>query len=157
MKKKLSILLLLIASITLQSCAIVEVQTADITKEKVIEIENLKQNELYVKANNWMVSAFNNAESVIQFTDKESGTITGKYLLGTVVNANEYGPANRAYAIINIQVKDGATKITIKPQPFKYAKGNPYTLYTKEDAENDINNLLVSFENTMLSETSNDW
>lgn len=40
-----------------------------------------EQNELYVRANNWMVGNFTDAKSVIQFSDKEEGIVTGKYLL----------------------------------------------------------------------------
>ena len=39
------------------------------------------KDENYVLANEWMVETFNNAESVIQFTDKESGTVRGNILL----------------------------------------------------------------------------
>lgn len=104
-----------------------------------------------------MVTAFNNADSVIQFTDKETGTITGKYLLGTISQANQYGPANRAFAIIQIQVKDGASKITITPDSFRYAKGNPYTLYTGENVEEDINALILSFEMAIKQKEDDDW
>ncbi|WP_107822016.1 DUF4468 domain-containing protein [Mangrovibacterium marinum] len=48
--------------------------------EQVIEVPGTKD-ELYVKANEWMVRSFNNAKSVIQFQDKEAGKIMGKYLL----------------------------------------------------------------------------
>jgi hypothetical protein len=136
-----------------QGCAIIT--TKSIPVEKVVKIENTKKNTLYVRANNWMVESFNNAKSVVQFTDKESGTISGRYLLGTV--ANEYGPARYAYASIKIQVKDNASKITIKPESFTYAKGNMYTLYTEEEAQRDINSLLVSFEDSMQKVENADW
>lgn len=147
--------LLTVFLLILQSCAVVTTESKPIIK--VVQIEDATKNELYVRANNWMVSAFNNAESVIQFTDKESGTITGKYLLGTITQASKYAPANNAFAIIQIQVKDGASKITITPDSFRYAKGNPYTLYTEEKAMEDINLLLISFEQTIVQEEDKDW
>lgn len=154
--RKLLLLTVLTASfLSLQSCAVITTEGQPVSR--VIQVENAKKNELYVKANNWMVSAFNDAESVVQFTDKESGTITGKYLLGTVTAANQYGPANRAFAIIKIQVKDGSTKITVTPESFKYAKGNIYTLYTEEDAKSDVNNLIASYEEAIKKEEDNDW
>jgi hypothetical protein len=103
-----------------------------------------------------MVEAFNNAESVIQFTDKESGTISGRYLLGTVFNAGN-GPARRAYATIKVRVKDDAAKISVTPESFSYAKGNIYTLYTEEDAKRDIGELINSFEIAMKRTEDNDW
>jgi hypothetical protein len=155
MRKLLSIIILIITGLTFKSCAVIKTESKPVTK--VIQIENAEKNKPYVKANNWMVSAFNNAESVVQFTDKESGTITGKYLLGTVTDASQYGAANRVFAIINIQVKDGASKITVTPESFQYAKGNIYTLYTEEKANSDVNALIASFEDAMVKETADDW
>ncbi|WP_445956223.1 DUF4468 domain-containing protein [Yeosuana sp.] len=155
MKKSLPILIITTILLTFQSCAIITTESNPVTK--IVTVENAKQNELFVRANNWMVGAFNNAESVIQFTDKESGTITGKYLLGTVTTASKYGPARRVFALIKIQVKDNASKITITPDSFSYAKGNPYTLYTNEKAETDINNLIKSFEKSIVQKEDDNW
>jgi hypothetical protein len=138
-----------------QGCASVTTQSSTI--DKVVTIDGTKKNALYVKANNWMVQSFNSAKSVVQFTDKESGTISGRYLLGTVSAASEYGPARHVYAGIKIQVKDGASKITINPESFVYSKGNPYTLYTEENVERDVNALLVSFEKAMKNTDDSDW
>lgn len=139
----------------LQNCTVITTESKPYSK--VVNVENATKNELYVRANNWMISAFNNAESVIQFSDKESGTITGRYLLGTVTEADQYGPAERAFATIQIKVKDGASKITITPDSFKYRKGNIYTLYTEEKAKDDINALLTSFEQKIKLKEDNDW
>ena len=141
--------------LNLQSCAVITTESKPITK--VVNIEDATKNELYVRANNWMVSAFKNAESVIQFTDKETGTVTGKYLLGTITQANKYGSANRAFAMIQIKVKDSASKITITPDSFRYAKGNIYTLYNGEKATEDINALMISFEQAIKQKEDNDW
>lgn len=139
----------------LQGCAIIT--TKSIPVESVVKIENTQKNTLFVRANNWMVDTFNNAKSVVQFTDKESGTISGRYLLGTVTNASEYGPARFAYASIKIQVKDNASKITIKPESFTYAKDNMFTLYTESLAQRDINKLMISFQNAMQKSEDSDW
>lgn len=155
MKKLLSFAIVLIAISSFQSCKMITTESTPVTK--VVQIENATKNDLYIKANNWMVSAFNNAKSVIQFTDKESGTITGKYLLGSVVASDRFGPGRDVFAIINIQVKDGASKITITPESFVYAKGNPYTLYTEANAENDIEKLILAFERAIQTEISDDW
>lgn len=155
MRNLLFLPVLTLLVLTFQNCTVITTESKPVTK--VVYVEDATQNELYVRANNWMVVAFNNAESVIQFTDKETGTITGKYLLGTITQASQYGPANRAYAIIQIQVKDGASKITVTPDSFKYAKGNPYTLYTGEKAQEDINALIISFEQSIMQKEDQDW
>lgn len=155
MKKVYSLTTMLFLTVLLQGCAIATFSGQPVSK--VIDVEGSTKNELYVRANNWMVSTFNDAESVVQFTDKESGTITGKYLMGTITNANQYGPAQRAFAVIKLQVKDGSTKITVIPDSFQYAKGNPYTLFTGEDATRSVNYLISSYERAIVQEEDNDW
>jgi hypothetical protein len=139
----------------IQGCAVITTQSVPV--EKVVTVQNTTQNDMYIKANNWMVDNFNNAESVIQFADKESGTVSGRYLLGTITGSSKYGPARHAYATIKIKVKDGATKITITPESFTYAKDNMYTLYTEENAQRDINSLMISYENSMQKVEDTDW
>lgn len=81
---------------------------------------NENKNANYVKANEWMVQAFNNAESVIQFTDKESGVIKGRYAMKMgVTSTSPYVSNTPAFtAIITIRVKDKASRIEIAP-PFR--------------------------------------
>ena len=80
MKKLLPIILLIIFS----GCITYKLVSLDgATNETVINLEG-KKSKLYVMANEWMVQAFNNAESVIQFQDKEEGVIIGKYLLKSI-------------------------------------------------------------------------
>ena len=155
MEKHLKWLLLLCFMAILQSCA--TVTTKSIPIEKVVQIEKASKNKLYVRANQWMVDQFNNAKSVIQFSDKESGSISGRYLLGKVSAGSQYGPPRYVYASIKIRVKNGASKITIKPESFRYAEGNPYTLYTKEDVKKDVDGLIASFEKFMKISDDTNW
>ena len=152
--RKIAVFMILAAFSFVQGCA--TITTESVPVESVVNVSDAEKNTLYVRAINWMVDAFNNAESVIQFTDKDSGTISGRYLLGTVFNAGD-GPARRAYATIKVRVKDGAAKITVTPESFSYAKGNIYTLYTEEDAERDVDKLVDSFEAAMKRAEDNDW
>ena len=141
--------------LSLSGCAIRTMPNTPVVK--VVKIEKGQHKKLYVKASNWMVETFNNSKSIIQFRDKESGTITGRYLLGVVSQASQYAPANYAYAIIKIQVKDGASRITITPEAFRYAEGNIYTLYTQEKAESDIKGLMSSYKTYMQTESNEKW
>jgi uncharacterized protein YceK len=124
---------------------------------KVIPVENVSQNKLYVRANNWMVGAFTDAKSVVQFSDKESGTITGKYYLSPITASTQYGAGTDAYALINIQVKDGASKITITPDAFDYMKGNMYTLYSEDRAKGKMTAIVASFEEAIQKKDNSDW
>ncbi len=156
MKKVLFVVPCFFILLMIQGCG--SVATSDSSPiVKVVPVDNVSQNDLYVRANNWMVGAFNNAKSVVQFSDKESGTITGKYYLSAITTANQYGPGSDAYALINIQVKDGASKITITPEKFDYMKGNMYTLYNEETAKKQVEGLITSFEDAIQLEDKSDW
>ncbi|WP_274971753.1 DUF4468 domain-containing protein [Zunongwangia profunda] len=125
-----------------------------------IEI-NEKQDELYIKANNWMVENFNSAKSVIQFSDKEAGIVTGKYLLKSTYNYSGFTATEfDIFAVIKIQVKDGATKITITPDNFNTVKSeliDQKYQYTEEIARNQINLLIDSYLDYVENDNSNDW
>lgn len=150
--KKLLFAFISICAITLQSCATytaVEMHPID----HQFEI-NKKKDALFVSANNWMVENFNNSSSVIQFTDKESGTVTGKYLLKDTYNSSGI------YAIIKLQVKDGASKITITPDNFQSVTSSLVDekfKYGKLEADAQIMGLIASFENYMKNDSSGIW
>lgn len=153
--KKLSILALVFIFALAQGCAMITTESVPV--QDVVNVENTDKDTLYVRANIWMVDAFRNAESVIQFSDKDSGTISGRYLLGKIRDAHSYGPAAYAYATIIINVRDGAARITVTPESFTYAQGNIYTLYTKEDVERDVQELIQSFARAMRVAENTDW
>ncbi len=70
---------LIILVYLLCGCSMASMVTAPPT-ESIIEVNGTKP-ELYERANEWMVKIFNNAKSIIQFQDKEEGTIIEKYLM----------------------------------------------------------------------------
>jgi Domain of unknown function (DUF4468) with TBP-like fold len=50
-----------------------------VTYQEVVKLDSsLSQNAIFVELRKWCVSAFNDAESAIQFEDASSGTIKGK-------------------------------------------------------------------------------
>ena len=94
---------LILLNFLLLSCATIMVsvkKTGDI-----IEVTGSK-NELYLKSNEWMVRNFNNAKSVIQFSDKEAGKIMGKYRMNS---------EPELFSLISLIVKDNTVKIEIEP------------------------------------------
>ncbi|PTN28985.1 hypothetical protein C6366_18615, partial [Desulfonatronum sp. SC1] len=69
--------------ITFYSCASMMGTTAPEEArryERIIEVPNHTKSEIYVKANAWFVETFNSAENVIEFNDRESGRVMGKYV-----------------------------------------------------------------------------
>lgn len=136
------------------------------------QVEKSKE-ELYVSANNWMAENFISSKSVIQFSDKEAGVVTGRYLLFQGYDYYNYSfhPSEKGsvYAIIKIQVKDGASKITIKPETYQqlernsptedaiYGKSKKNNYYPKQKAIEDINNLIQTYGNYIKNDNSSNW
>lgn len=109
--------------------------------------------ELYLKANNWMIETFRDAESVIQHNDKEEGVVIGKYLMAGTVQRSNYGTSDsRVYAIIDIRVKENKARIEIKPQgEWRYdVSGFTIYSYSKEDAKMEMETLAEKFHSSLL-------
>lgn len=159
------ILLLILVSTTLMSCGgYQQIKTTNVSVPPIEEVINLEgsKNDLYVRANKWMVENFNNAKSVIQFSDKEAGVVAGKYLIGTVGSmgtglASSYvGPTKDVFAVITIDVKDNAAKITLTSEPFQTMESKQLVNYglTEESLKAQLNDLVTSFENYMKTTSS---
>jgi len=116
MKRIYGILPLLV--ILLVSCATTGTKvTEPVTYSETIEITGVSQDDLYIRANMWFVDAFNNADSVIQFSDKESGVIKGKYIGGSVmVGIYIY----KISTTVTVEVKDGRYRITFDNPQYQY-------------------------------------
>jgi hypothetical protein len=115
---------------------------------EVYEFPTLTKDQLFLKANSWMVEVFSNAESVIQHADKEDGAIIGRYLMDGSLTVTQYGNIDsRVYAVIDIRVRDGKAKIEIKPQREWHHGGwtGAYN-YSKDDAIKDMVQLSDNFE-----------
>lgn len=57
----------------------------------VIGCPNLSKNNIYIQAHSWFVNSFNSGKSVIQFDDKEAGTILAKGYLRDIAVSNGRG------------------------------------------------------------------
>lgn len=146
----------LLVAVVLLSCQSVQYIPVSIDPvEKTFEVIGNK-NDLYVRANNWMVETFKSSKSVIQFSDKEEGLVTGKYILKTFYSFDAYGQKFESgvlNAIIKIQVKDNASKITIMPDDFQevHSSRNKDYRYTKVNAIEDANKLIVSYQDYLTN------
>jgi len=160
MKKTILTIAIIISTASmLTSCATVKHLDAPDTKVKNTATTSDK-NSNYIKANEWMVNSFNNAESVIQFTDKEAGVVKGKYVMKAgVVSTSPYiasRPAN--FAIITIRVKDQASRIEIEPGTGFYTLKSMgiETGFTPQMFNTEAEALIVSFEAHMQGKSEND-
>ena len=127
---------------------------------KVYDNLNGNKTQLFIKANEWMVKMFKDASSVIQFTDKEEGTIIGKYLLhGELRNSGMYNITTdtRVYAKIDIRVKDNKARISIEPIGTWQYDPSGFTIYnySQEDAQKDMDALVEDLVNFLKSDNVN--
>lgn len=136
--------------------------------EPIIKTYNIAgtKDELFLKANLWMVATFKDPRSIIQYSDKTEGIITGKYLLKYIPftsshKVEEYSSPTEQniFALIEIRLKDGKAYISIKPNDLDYYQayypgGKPINTiggYTKEIALADIEALYESFSKSIQS------
>jgi uncharacterized protein YceK len=154
--KKLRLPILFIALLT--GCSTTKlVTTPKEIYETIVEVPASKS-ELYIRANEWMIVNFKDARSIIQFQDKEDGTIIGKYLLHFYPQAVILSPVPgfEVYALIKIMVKDKNAKIAIEPQNQWHFGTHMLTVYdySPEQAEQDIQNLISDFTSFIRKETN---
>lgn len=145
--------LLLFLSLSLLSCKTTVVPKEYFKQELIVEDLKETREESYIKANTWMLDVFRSSASVVEFTDKESGTILGKYIIqGSHTAEFGYTVDYRVFAKIDIRIKDNAAKILIIPDTNISITNNKEI----EDLHKKIKSLIDSFENYMKNEKS-DW
>ena len=149
------ILLFTLFTVSCGSMVATVIPADDFKTEKIVELPNKTKDALFIKTNDWMVSAFNNAESVIQFTDKTEGTIIGKYLLSGNIGYTSFGAAidTRIYAKITVQVKPNKARIIIVPS----TDVNIYNEAGKTAITEKINGLIKDFEVSLQTKSNTDW
>ena len=109
MKKTVLLLALVLSLMLIVSCA----TTSNVDIEdyvKIIEVKDASADDLFVKANTWMVDVFNNSESVIEYSDKQAGVIKGKF--DTQVG-DYWSGMRRVSAVITIETKDEKARISV--------------------------------------------
>ena len=149
MKTKLFIIACILLAV---SCVPTRVTPKDdFKKSTTLSDLNTPKLDLYIKANDWMVDTFNSPESVIEFTDKESGTILGKYL-AYGAESTDYTVDTRTFAKIDVRVKEDAAKIEIS----LLNDVRTYNKAQEDEIHKKLDNIILSFKERMQS-SENDW
>lgn len=156
---------------SISSCTISKPIVVSFDEPLTSTFENLNgtKDELFIKANSWATSTFKDAKSVIDFNDKESGVIIGKYLLsqatlsGTtyfgygITSTNTGAGTKDIFAKIEIRVKDNRCFISVHPlgewkyQVTEYSGKQPDLHFgiNKEQGIEKVNAVIASFESAM--------
>ena len=105
------LMIALVFGLMISSCGVPsELAEADMSISEIIEVPDISQDDIYIRANAWFVETFINAESVIQFQDKDEGAIMGKYVH---ISGTSLGKATITQTVI-VNVDDGKAKLIIK-------------------------------------------
>lgn len=84
-----------------------------ITYTEVVQVDGVGKNELFLRANEWVVKTFNSAKDVIQLTDKESGKLICKTITGATVGKGwNKVVLYPIFYLITIETRDNRYKIT---------------------------------------------
>ncbi len=148
---------------TMTSCGSIKFETTgDGWIEKDGITNSLSKKDNYILSNEWMVEAFNNAESVIQFSDKEAGIVKGKYHLYSGEGSTGYYRSESVSAIITLRVKDDGVRIEIDTRGTTFGYWQATGIYNngpidgmgynKGQAEASKRRLIESFKNRLSDE-----
>jgi len=127
-----------------------------VTYTNVIQVDEVKKEELYSRAKKWFATTYKSSKDVIQLDDKENGEIVGKgnfkityYARDPIVNHT-----------ITISVKDGRFKYVITDLVYSDVQGDKFPIegFPKawfgkkklyETVDGEINSLITSIEKGM--------
>ena len=109
--------------------------TEPVAYSEVADVVGVSQATLYTKVNMWFVDAFRSAGSVIQFSDKESGVIKGKYI-GDNIMAGIYNC--KISSTITVEVKDEKYRISFADPMYQYIGDALNGTYARPGAEGAV-------------------
>ncbi len=125
-----------------------------ITFSEVVKVDSLSKNDIFLRANDWIVRTFNSAKDVVQFTDKDAGKIVCKTVTGATVGKGwNKVTIDPVFYLITIEARPGRYKITASDFIHQYTAGigamktsgsNPLEAYyllaepTKKEYETNI-------------------
>jgi hypothetical protein len=152
------IMLVFAVVILISACA----TTVPVENTNVIKIVDTgkAKDEAFDLSMRWMTQTFNSAKSVIEYTDKGTGTINGK---GRVSVTNGIGvPADIAFSII-IDIKDSKARLSFQSIKY-YGDGIIESLLSEHPMNQAMQNKFVVKVDEMtesyqkyITTTASDW
>lgn len=156
--KRIVLMVLLVG--VLAGCAgVMPIPPEEMNAQRVIEVPDATKSQLFDRSRMWFASAFKHANNVIQYENKENGSIMGK---GTIqCNGLQY--KNSLQISVNTDVKEGKARITIHGlslnNPDFGEMGVQRGIW--EDMQPNINDMMTSYEQavkpTAAAVKSDNW
>jgi len=107
------IALVAIIGFSMTACATTGVPQIDYSK--IIDAPKISKDDLFIKTNLWAVGYFNKADSVIEYSDKTAGIISGKFIGDTHSIMGGLSGSQAVKSVFTISVKDEKVKLDLKP------------------------------------------
>ncbi len=115
----------MVCAATITGCAsTAQIVTID-EKSEIIEVQDQTKGQIFGNANKWAVKTFGSAESVLEYSNQEVGTISGKFIYPSSDNF-AYNGYSDVKSIITIECKDNKLRLTLQPIEMLYVRKNGY-------------------------------
>lgn len=107
--KKVVVSVVVLCILILAGCQSTQsIPPSENTYSMIYEFPGMSAEEIFTAANDWMVTMFRSAESVIEYSDKESGIITGRCYADVPMGG--FIPVNMRFKL-TVNTKDGRARI----------------------------------------------
>lgn len=117
-------------------------KTGELTE--IVNVDSISQNKLFVLINEWFASTYNDANSVIQMSDKEAGVIIGKGLITIPVSVSVDAKAIGVTSVSSQYNQNYTLKVDIKDNKYRYQL-RPSTIYHSNSKLEQSFQLLESY------------
>lgn len=92
-----------------------KVSSNGIYVQKVVEVENLSKEDIYIRLLEFMTKSYNDAQEVIQVKDKEEGILVAKgcdrFYINEILQGS--GRQETAWHIFKAEIKEGRVRLTV--------------------------------------------
>jgi len=149
------ILIVAIAGIMLAACATYgKVNPADLQSEKIFQVPNLSKDEIFERSKMWIARNFKSAKAVIEYENKEKGTIIGNGAVSTSINMG-LSPITATFTMQE-DIKSG--RVRLKIDNVQQAGGYPIYSEFKKPVQNEIELLTYGLQIYLTNPTNReDW
>ncbi len=152
----------------------IDSETGKIVYSEVVTVDGVTKNQLHLSAKKWFARSFKSGKSVIQLDDKQEGLIIGKGHMEVSLDGN-WG---HIHFTMEMFFKEGRYKYIIKDLKHESAESNLGSggalenekpacggmlmfkrqwVQIKENADLNINELIVSLKKSMGEKPNDDW
>ncbi len=117
----------------------------------IVELKDIPKTKIYEKTKQWIASTFKSAKAVIEYDNKEEGTLIGNTIIDRTSSITMSGSSTTSWlASMRVDTKDGKMKVTFFNLISRYTetsgivRTNDWYLVTLKRLKPKIDNLVKS-------------